>query len=101
MHAFLPEAGDFHQHLQAVLAEIGLVSGVIHIVIDCISNGAVAVNLFECNLPLVVALFAVHRYHWIQRAFFEAELAGVFLCLLQMFVTVDQQVAGNRRIGST
>ncbi|MNY80355.1 hypothetical protein D3C86_2213590 [compost metagenome] len=58
-------------------------------------------DLFERNLPLIVALLTVHRYHWIQRAFFKAELAGVFLRLLQVLVTVDQQVAGNRRIGGT
>ncbi|MNC33158.1 hypothetical protein D3C75_815410 [compost metagenome] len=100
MHAFLPEAGDFHQHLEAILAKIGFVPGVVHIVVDGIGDGAVAVNLFKRNLPLIVAFLAVHRHHWIQCAFFEAELAGVFLCLLQMLVTVDQQVAGNRGICS-
>ncbi|MNI93303.1 hypothetical protein D3C73_1512330 [compost metagenome] len=101
MYTFLPEAGDLHQYLKAVLAQVSLVASIVHIVVDSIGNGTVAVNFLEGNLPLVVAFLAVHCHHWIKRTFFEAELAGVFLGFFQMLIAIDQQITGNGGIRST
>ena len=63
---------------------------------DGIGDGAVAVNLLEGNLPLVVALLAVDRDHRIERrAVAETQFGGVLDGFVQLVVAVDQQFAGN------
>ena len=61
---------------------------------DGIGDGAVAVDLLEGDLPLVVTLLAVDRDHRIQRrAVAEPQFGGVLDGLVQLVVTVDQQFA--------
>ncbi|MNW52536.1 hypothetical protein D3C74_300610 [compost metagenome] len=101
IHALFPEAGDFSQHLKTVLSQIGFISCVVHVVVDCISNRAVTMNFFKGDFPFVMAFLTVHRYHWIKSTFGEAKLFSVFFSLLQVLVAVDEQVAGNFGIRCT
>lgn len=62
--------------------------------------GAVAVNLLEGDLPLVVTLLTVDRDHRIERrAVAEPQFDGVLDSFVQLVVAVDQQFAGHLRPG--
>ena len=89
-----PEARDAHEDLQSAVGEVLFVTRITDIVMDGIGDGAVAVDLLEGDLPLVVTLLAVDRDHRIQRrAVAEPQFGGVLDGLVQLVVTVDQQFA--------
>ena len=84
-----PEAREGYQHLQPVFSQVVLVSGMPYIVKDGIGDGSVTVYLLEGNLPLIVALFAVHGDHGIKGSpAGESELLCVFNGLAKVFVPV-------------
>ncbi|MNW51524.1 hypothetical protein D3C74_290110 [compost metagenome] len=99
VHALLPEAGDFHEHLEAIFAQVGFIACIIYVVKNRVSDRPVPMDFFERDFPLVVAFLAVHRDHRVKRTFGKAQLASVLLGFLQVFIAVDQQIAGDVGLG--
>ena len=61
--ALRPEARHGQQHLQPAVGQIRRVAGIADVVENRVGDGAVAVDLLEGDLPLVVALLAVDGDH--------------------------------------
>ena len=59
--ALRPEARHGQQHLQPAVGQIRRVAGIADVVENRVGDGAVAVDLLEGDLPLVVALLDVYK----------------------------------------
>ena len=94
--ALRPEARHGQQHLQPAVGQIRRVAGIADVVENRVGDGAVAVDLLEGDLPLVVALLAVDGDHRVERrTVAEAQLRSVFDGLVELVVAVDEQFAGD------
>ena len=68
--------------------------------VDSVRNRAVAVDFFEGDLPLVMALFTVHGHHRVERgAVAESEFGGVLDGLVELLVAVEQKVSAHLGVG--
>ena len=70
-----------------------------YVIEHAISDGCIAVDFLESDLPLVVTFFAVHRHHRVQCcAVGKPELACIFNGFIQLLVTVQTQVLRHLRL---
>src|SRR5690606_15260472 len=70
-----PEPCYADQNFKSVLTQILLVAGITYIIVNGKGNGTVSVDLFESDLPLIMAFFSIDGYHRIQGcSIFKAKL---------------------------
>ena len=70
------------------------------VIMNSVSDSAVAVNLFKRDFPLIVALFSRHGNHRVKsRPVFETQISGVFDGFLEVFVTVNEEVTRYFLVG--
>ncbi len=63
-----PEAAELHENFHAAVLQVVGFSGKSGVLVDDISNGAVAVDFLKRNLPFIMAFVPVHGYHWVKGA---------------------------------
>src|SRR5690606_10309525 len=94
--ALRPESRYRDKHFQAIFCHVFLVSRVAYIIVYRVCDSSVPVNFFERDFPLVMTFLPVHRHHGVQSsAVAESQLLGILNCLLEMFVSIHEQVSGN------
>ncbi len=99
-HSLGPEPGDRDEDIEATLQQVTGVAGRADVVEDGEGDCAVAVDLLERDLPLVVALFTVDRDHRVERCPSDKpQLPRVLDGLVELTVAVVQQVLRDLRLG--
>jgi len=85
-----PEARDLREYFDTFVHQVRPVAGVGRVVRDRVGDSAVAMDLFERDLPLVMALHAVEGHHRVERPG-EALLTRVVASLIELTVAIFQQ----------
>ena len=84
-----PETADGDHHFQTVVGDIFFVACYPRKLHDGIHDDVVAVYLFECDFPFVVALFSMDSHHRIEGgSAAESQFACVFDGFGQLVVTI-------------